>query len=221
MFSVNKKHVDWSEEYENWDTSCSVCGNSGMVTDREETWRTGEVYERLEACQKVGINPFLARHDEMPTDIEEIPLCRMDEYFAVLQETECEKCNGSGYEDLMWNTVWEIGRQVTDDQKRKVAEAGCIVVEDADGEAWLTLGGCGQDNTPHLCHAWLELGFTWLPLEWIADQAGSDYIESCKNAETSQRIRVAMDYTLSIAKARIDDLILRNSKHVMIGVKKG
>ncbi len=218
MFSVDKKHVDWSEEWEKWDISCPVCEGTGTVTSAEETWRDAPVDERVEFCQERDTSIFAARRDEPPEaiDLSQFDGDDLERWFSDLSEVDCEECNAGDYE-LMWNTAWKVGRQVSEGRRRKVDGTGCIVVFDSDGDAWLTLGGCGMDMTPHLCHAWLELGYTWLPLEWISSLLGnSGYIEACKPPEVAQKIRVAMDDTLNTAKLRIADMIEQNSEHLTV-----
>jgi hypothetical protein len=216
MYTVNKKQVDWTKDWQNWNNDCPVCEGTGMVTDPEHTWETAEVAERFEACDEIGISVFAARRNEAPTDLSNIDISDMGYYFSVLQETDCEECAGTGHMELIWSTVWEIGKSVSDQEMREVCiETGCIVVTDSDGEPWLTLGGRGMDMTPHLCHAWLVMGFQWLPLEWISNLVGNgSYVESCKDKKTARWIREIIDSTLNSAEVEIESLRTRNAKYL-------
>ncbi len=71
--------------------------------------------------------------------------------------------------------------------------------------------------TPHLCHAWLELGFAWLPLEWIGALTGNDnYIEACKCSAAALRIRKAIEATLDMATRSIDGMRESNNSYLRV-----
>lgn len=203
MFSVKSKHVDFSDDWEEYTAVCPYCLGERHQISSSETWKWGHLAERVKLCEHLDISVFAARRETPPGELASILSDELDNYFADVESAECEECDGVGYLELMWNHVWAIDKSVSDSQKRAVSDAGCIVVTDRDGDEWLTLGGCGMDMTPYLCHAWLELGFKWLPLEWISSLSDSNYIEACKSEEVAARIRTAIDYTLETAISRM------------------
>lgn len=212
MYSVTARQIDWADEFENenakgtWDVSCPFCKGEGQRPDARESWRRETPDDRAEICKYLGIEVTTA--DDPPEEALAIAEDDLRDYFTLVQVTECEECT-DGYYEMLWNTVWKIDKTVSNAERRNADDfsGGVLVVYDPDGEAYLALGGCGMDMTPHLCAAWIALGFQWLPLEWIESLARNrGYLASCLGHEKAAKVKKVIERTITMARGELDNL---------------
>ncbi len=97
------------------------------------------------------------------------------------EKERCEDCDGSGYIEPLWNTIWNTG--FSSGALSVPAYLGNVFAFDWDGEIWFGLTCCGMDCTPFLALAWIEMfpGCQWLPEQFTVTGVNlrSRYIESC------------------------------------------
>jgi hypothetical protein len=108
-------------------------------------------------------------------------------------ETEkCEECNGSGYIEPMWNTIWNTGFHHCDNSPAVPTEVGPVFAFRWNDQIWFGLTGCGMDLTPHLAKAWITLfpECTWLPDQFIVRGVNltQGYIVSCLGKTWARKV---------------------------------
>lgn len=112
---------------------------------------------------------------------------------------ECEKCNGSGYMEILWNTIWNTGFHATPKHPTP-AEAHGVAVFEWDDHIWFGLQACGMDMTPHLAACWLEMfpDCQWLPDQFIVTGVNlrGGYVETCVGKKVARRIYALMGKTI-------------------------
>ena len=144
---------------------------------------------------------FIQAHDIDLT----CPTCRGE-------RERCNDCDGSGYIDPMWNTVWNTGFR--NGAQSVPAYLGNVFAFDWDGEIWFGLLGCGMDCTPFLALAWIEMfpGCQWLPDQFIVGGCNlrGGYIESCIGRKNARKVYTLIGKTIKgmrrEAKNLADDL---------------
>lgn len=110
----------------------------------------------------------------------------------------CEDCGGSGYIEVMWNTIWNTGFHSAG--RSLPWECGSVFAFEHERHVWFGLGACGMDLTPHLAEAWLELfpDCQWLPDQFIVTGTNLrlGYVESCVGKKTARRIYAKIGETI-------------------------
>jgi hypothetical protein len=110
----------------------------------------------------------------------------------------CEECSGSGYMEIMWDTIWDTG--FSSQSVRTPSECHGVAIFERNGNVWFGLQGCGMDMTPQLAAAWLETfpDCQWLPEQFIVTGTNlrSGYIESCVGKKLARRIYTLIGKTI-------------------------
>jgi hypothetical protein len=123
------------------------------------------------------------------------PTCKGE---GQVNEENCEECGGSGYMDIMWNTIWNTGYHT--DGRQLPAEAQGVAIFEHDGHVWFGLQGCGMDMTPHLAAAWIETfpDCQWLPDQFLGNGTNlrGGYVESCVGKKMARRIYTIIGKTI-------------------------
>lgn len=78
----------------------------------------------------------------------------------VVEDGTCLVCGGEGYQDIMWNTLWEYEPFSSDDLEYNqmyiaLHHGNFGLHQDTNGDYWVALHGCGWDASAEL--AWLFL----------------------------------------------------------------
>ncbi|KKM62400.1 hypothetical protein LCGC14_1522160 [marine sediment metagenome] len=172
--NIDKRQVDWEEEFEDWDLMCPFCEGEGKITEDNQKNYTGNY------------------------DIGDW----------------CDECTEGRFETY-WNTVWDVGymggREAINEEtvKKVIRGSGCLLLFNHEEDKWyLTLGGCGMDLTPHMCYAWLLIGFNWLPQEWTTSLS-KDYRANLSEDAFKQVLDLAvetLESDISDCKTQIEKL---------------
>ena len=193
---------DWAEfiQKHDIDLTCSTCSGTGTVTGKkkcEECDGTGKV--ECDECDGKG-------KDE---DGDECIYCNgtgkmecsdCDGTGEVEDDEECcEDCNGSGYIEPMWNTIWNTGFHAV--AGRKVPrQLGTVFAFEWDNEIWFGLSGCGMDCGPYLAAAWMEMfpDCEWLPEQFITEGCNlrGGYVESLLGKKEAKRVYALIANTI-------------------------
>lgn len=119
------------------------------------------------------------------------PVCRGE-------KDECEECSGTGYLEIMWNTIWDTGFHAG--SRSIPASIHGVAAFEHNGNVWFGLQGCGMDMTPYLAAAWVELfpDCQWLPEQFIGNSTNlrGGYIESCVGKKLARRIYAVIGKTV-------------------------
>ena len=120
------------------------------------------------------------------------------------EHKDCEECSGSGYMEILWDTIWNTGFHANCDGPKLPAEAHGVAIFEYDGMIWFGLQGCGMDLTPHLAAAWADTfpDCEWLPEQFIVTGCNlrGGYIESCLGKPMARRIYALIGKTIKGAK---------------------
>lgn len=195
MPELRRRQVDWTAEYEDWESVCPFCHGEGeRPIETAYYFCDNEDCDNYEAEQE-GPGPCATCREELHEEID------------VSDYDWCEYCEGHGYIDPMWNTVWDVGYAgygaISERQQREVLEnTNCAVLWNYEDNAWyLCLMACGMNLTASLAKALAILGFSWLPESWAYKMArdmdyatyvaGEDAMPQLKDmmANTAQQMR--------------------------------
>lgn len=196
MAELSEKHVNWLEEYEDWDSVCPFCRGEGeieVVTEVEHTcWGNPDCPETDQLIEPAEYKGHLV----CPQCAGEIGL---EEYTT---PEECIHCEGSGHITPFWNTVWNLGYYgygsvSVEDRKEVLSNTSCAVMWNYQDELWyLCLMGCGMDLTASLAKAMSILGFVWLPESWAYSMAlDMDYAAYVAGEKAMPRLKEMMEHT--------------------------
>jgi len=123
------------------------------------------------------------------------PACKGE---GTIDEACCEECSGTGYMEIMWDTIWDTGFHANG--RQLPAEAHGVGMFKHEGNVWFGLQGCGMDMTPHLAAAWIEAfpDCQWLPDQFLVTGTNlrAGYIESCVGKKVARRIYTVIGKTI-------------------------
>jgi hypothetical protein len=150
---ANKRQVDWTKEYEDWNLACPFCDGTGYKNhdaldggDKEKVAIAYRVENDIyyEEVDIEDVQEWYDRHrSSLPSDLEDSI------------DAECDECS-EGYVEPMWNTAWQCECEPSEDVVRNVERrTACLVLYNCKEDEWyITLGACGMDLTPDLALAW-------------------------------------------------------------------
>lgn len=149
--------------------------------------------QTLETYQVEDWGKFIEEHD---IDLS-CPACQGCE--------DCEDCGGRGYMEPLWDTIWNTGFHYVD--QTLPCKFPNVFAFEYDDYVWFGLTCCGQDNTPYLAAAWLEMfpDCNWLPEQFIVTGVNlrEGYVESCVGKRTARRIYAKVGDTIKGARRQL------------------
>ena len=145
---MESTHIDWSEENarEDIDFTCPFCEGSS-----QKDWNELNEDERKETREKYNIE---ARGNQTP---DEQDLRTFYEEMENEEKPACGECE-DGYLNPIYNYKYPI--HVPGDLKearKTAANCGLFLFEDANGDNWISLMGCGMDLSPNILKCYLEV----------------------------------------------------------------
>ncbi|MDW7728350.1 MAG: hypothetical protein SCH70_14830, partial [Candidatus Methanoperedens sp.] len=186
----NAKYFDWYTYQEDIDFSCPYCGGSERI--KSELWLKDILQDKsgktqLNTLYKKYLNECIADNTE-PEDFHTwLEEAYENEELNDIGDSACQKCE-NGYIYPMYNYAYPVRADVTDENRRIAYDCGLFLFEDPeDGDAYMSLMGCGMDLSPNILLAYLKLTDD-IPYDW-ALEFRQDYRA---NLSESDHIKIAI-----------------------------
>ena len=198
---MNKVHIEnWAEMIlsGDYDLTCPACKGELTVVKPKLACTCED--EKCGHTWTVEPDENITSHDhEIIEDLDFYPVtcpeCE-DEHIEVDDESEdvtCEDCD-NGYIEPLWNTIWDT--EMTAEGRGLPLEFGNVFAFDYDGTVAFGLTCCGQDCTPYLASAYVEMfgDDCCLPDEFMVTGTNlrCGYIRSCVGESQARKIYAAI-----------------------------